>query len=296
MLETEGVENNQPNKKGDVDSNQIVQRHVIPVAAAALVDRAILHPFDTVATVQQYSNRGMRSSFKDIFHKHGFKGFYAGFLGPLVTAIPMRISIYTTYFVIRDHAKDYYPSISAGTTMLLAGIISGVVETTIVCPSESYRTRKACQVDMRDMYKFNGLFRGYFPLLFRTTTENTIALAGSDIMLKTLPSDLRDKPFMPYLTGTISGMISQIVITPIDLVKTRVMSDSQNRSISTHLGEIWKTKGFFKSAPSKLARMGLGNGLILGTIEVVRRILDKESNNDGLEINNKKSSFSPNPK
>jgi len=94
-------------------------------------------------------------------------------------------------------------------------------------------------------------------------------------MLKELPDQLRHNHYMPFVTGTLSGMTAQFVITPIDLVKTRFMADYSSKTILSHVKEVVKEGHLFRSAPSKMLRTGVGNGFMLGTMALVSKWVDQ---------------------
>lgn len=257
-------------KNEKLEFSNYLTKDIIPVSIAGVVDRLVLHPFDTIATTQQLHNIHFSTAVRKIMNGDGIRGYYRGMLAPLISAAPVRISTYSSYFIAHDILGKEFPK-NPLLAIALAGMISGFTETTLVCPSECYRTMKTHQQAVN--FSPRKLFRGYTPLLFRTMIENTIAIAGSDLLKQALQEDVKNDVLSTYVTGTISGAASQFIITPIDLVKTKVMTDNHRSSLSAHIRNVWLEGGIFKSAPSKMLRMGIGNGLILGTTSILRRLI-----------------------
>ncbi len=256
-------------KKKSISSYELIMFNLLPVAGAGLIDRIIMHPVDTIATTQQDKRLTLSNTVRTVFKSKGLSGFYVGFSQPFWWSVPIRIATYSTYLGVRD-------SLQASTTLtstsiaLIAGASSGCIESIVMCPSDGARTRETCNRNNVNNRGFLSTYRGFLPLLARTSIENTIALAGNDYMLKHLPDEISSNAITPYCTGTIAGMFSQVFAGPVDTVKTHVMNDiAREKNIFEHLSILRSEKSFFQGTSTKIIRTGIGTGLMLGTITLI---------------------------
>ena len=133
------------------DGQFIFFKRSTAISIAAVFDRLILHPVEVVISIQQASSyKPALSIIKNIIHSDGFFGLYVGMTRPLQLAIPYRLVMFSSYL----YSKEYFTKKLNGNELIasyFAGIISGFLEAVIICPAESYRTKKiflpleACQ-------------------------------------------------------------------------------------------------------------------------------------------------------
>lgn len=260
--------------KNETTQPQLITHNLIPVSTAAVLDRSIFHPMETVITIKQDTGERVPSIVKKL-QQQGAKSFYPGYFSSVISAIPIRTSIYSTYLIVKEECKKR-TNLSEIQIMVSAGIFSGIAEALILCPAEAYRTRKALNVHSSNLNIVKKLYSGFLPLVSRTSLENTICLVGSDMLLGKIPEEKRDHAAATYLTGLASGVASQLVGGPIDVLKTRMMKEAgQDKSIKQHVSELLKERGFFRSVGLRALRAGICNSMMLGTISVVQELMNK---------------------
>ncbi len=74
------------------------------VSYAAIIDRCLAHPVENLITAHQNKGGKIIPVSRDML-KGGLRHIYAGFFGSLLSAIPIRISTYSTFFVAHDYFK-----------------------------------------------------------------------------------------------------------------------------------------------------------------------------------------------
>lgn len=252
--------------------NELVTKNLIPVSVAAVADRVIFHPIETVITARQDKGERIPQIIRGMFSK-GIKTFYPGYLPSIISSIPIRMSIYSTYLIVKEYGEKN-TALSAMNIMLAGGVLSGIAEALILCPSESYRTRQILNVTVKNQLHPRILYSGFLPLVFRTSLENSICLIGSDLLIERMSDEQKKSHYTPYVTGLISGAASQVIGGPIDVLKTRVMKTvGQNIGIVENAKALLNEQGFFRSVGLRALRAGICNSMMLGTTAVVQKLM-----------------------
>ena len=252
--------------------NELVTNNLIPVSVAAVTDRVIFHPMETVITARQDKGERIPKIIRGMFSK-GIKTFYPGYLPSIISSIPIRMSIYSTYHIVKEYGEKN-TALSAMNIMLAGGVLSGIAEALILCPSESYRTRQILNVTVKNQFHPRTLYSGFLPLVFRTSLENSICLIGSDLLMERMNDEQKRSSYTPYVTGLISGAASQVIGGPIDVLKTRVMKTvGQNIGIVENAKALLNEQGFFRSVGLRALRAGICNSMMLGTTAVVQKLM-----------------------
>ncbi len=251
-------------------------KHSTAISVAAVLDRVILHPVETVMSVQQKSDnyKPLFSVVKSIVRSDGFSGLYAGMARPLQFAVPYRLVMFSSYLF----TKEYFTKKLNGNVLIasyFAGIASGFSEALTICPAENYRIQQIFKMDPGpNPYTIKIIYKGFFPLACRAMTSNTLTFAGSDLMLRHLPKKWSEDHKAPFVAGALAGAASQFFATPFDAWKTRVMSDTKNTPSIDHLKTLFREGSLFNSLKTRIVRNGSGNGIMIGTIHLVNKLFD----------------------
>lgn len=253
-----------------ISALQVVKYHVFPQAAAGVLDRMLFHPWETVNTLKQDSALGYGQLVKSYWQKQGLKGFYQGYLPNVAAAVPIRVSIFGTYSFVTEQGR--YTSYSPLSIGLFAGVLTGFFESTILCPADAYRVRKTLPDTAKLPFYPRYLFKGYIPLLLRTSVENTICLLGADFLIKIIAGDNNQTaPLSRFFCALISGAASQYVAVPFDNIKTRRMK-LVDQTYPEVVSSLYKEGGFgtfFRSAHAKAGRAGVCNAMMIGTSKLI---------------------------
>lgn len=261
----------------DITPNELFWKHLLPVATAGVIDRALFHPWETVITLKQDSGASAAAICRDYWQNKGIKALYKGYSFNVLAAIPIRVSIFGTYSIITEQGKhtDYSPLAIS----LAAGFTTGFLETTILCPVDAYRVRKTLEATASEAFHYRFLFKGYGPLLARTSVENSICLLGTDVIMNQLKVDKDNVAYARYGAAFFAGALSQLVSTPFDTIKTRRMK-MPDASYSDIMKSLYKESGiqtFFRSAGTKAARSGVCNAMMIGTSALLREAFNEQT-------------------
>eukprot|EP00250_Pteridium_aquilinum_P009771 c18923_g1_i1 orf=164-1348(+) len=210
----------------------------------------VLHPIDTVKTKLQ--TRGSASIYSGpfdviskVFTSQGVWGFYSGVQAAFVGSVMSS----ATYFGTYELAKCIFSSVITvprSITPPLAAALGNVVSSAILVPKEVVKQRMQAGAvgSARDVFLHTiesegiaGLYAGYSAALLRNVPSNMISFSTFEYLKLAWLSMSHASilaPWQSVLSGALAGALSAAVTTPLDVVKTRLMT--QARSVVTSSG------------------------------------------------------------
>lgn len=179
--------------------------------------------------------RGTMHAFFNIAKREGIGSWWAGLSPTLLMAVPATI----IYFTMYDQLKALFGFRPAETNVLapvLGGSISRTIAVTAICPIELIRTK----LQSRQGYSYsevtdvvqgavrqNGvlsLWRGLLPMLLRDVPFSISYWLGYEYLKLRLYSGVDPSMYsiVPLLSGAVSGGVSAVITTPLDVIKTHM--------------------------------------------------------------------------
>jgi len=219
-------------------------------------------PFDIVKVRMQNSSKGsvtVMSVIKETWQKEGFLAFYKGLLPPLMGEALLNSVWFGTFALVSvllqsDRSKNL--SFAQG---CIAGAASGVTGSFIVSPVDLIKVRvqmskeqgferKTPSKVIKEIWRAEGPWgftRGLTPTLVREIPSMT-AYFGLYNYLKQLFTSESGEISAPgqIIAGGSAGALSWVCIYPIDVIKTRMQTTSQFKSIAECTTTIFRTEGF----------------------------------------------------
>lgn len=263
-----GTEKSEELDSSTFSGNKFLKKNLLPVILAAILDKAVFFPLDTVIIHKQDTDISTRQVVRQLWHEGGIKKFYPAFKISMATVIPLRLSVFSLYELIKEQGDSTRYGILP--IMLYASIMSGFAETVLFCPLDAYRTRKTLRETSHLKFDPRLIYKGFSPLFMRNSIENTICLVGSDLFLTASPEWFAKSKIAPYLTAFTSGCFSQLFATPFDVIKTHRMKNPEAGLIA-NISSLVKTQGLFRSTWLKAARAGACNAMMIGTTKMIIR-------------------------
>ncbi|KAK7203696.1 mitochondrial carrier domain-containing protein [Myxozyma melibiosi] len=213
-----------------------------------------MHSLDTVKTRQQgapnaVKYHGMLRAYSTIFREEGIrKGLYGGFVPAMLGSLPGTSIFFFTYeFTKRQLLQLGAPETPA---YLASGFIGDFAASFIYVPSEVLKTRLQLQgrynnPHFQSGYNYKGtfdaiktiirqegwptLFFGYKATLVRDLPFSALQLAFYE-RFRSAAQALEGTENLGYweelLTGAAAGGISGVMTTPLDVIKTRIQTQS----------------------------------------------------------------------
>ncbi|XP_010320064.2 protein MITOFERRINLIKE 1, chloroplastic [Solanum lycopersicum] len=221
----------------------VVERALIGAAGGGIAGAftyVCLLPLDTIKTKLQTKGAseiysGAIDAFVKTFQSKGILGFYSGISAVIVGSTASS----AVYFGTCEFGKSIlskfpqYPSVLIPPT---AGAMGNIVSSAIMVPKELITQRmqagakgRSWQVLMRILEKDGilGLYAGYSATLLRNLPAGVLSYSSFEYLKAAVLSNVKKErlePFQSVCCGALAGAISASLTTPLDVVKTRLMT------------------------------------------------------------------------
>lgn len=215
---------------------------------AGAFTHACLHPLDTIKTKMQ--TRGASEIYRNAldaaaktFQSSGILGFYSGFSAVVVGSTASS----AVYFGTCEFAKSFLNKLETYPAVLIpptAGAMGNVVSSAIMVPKELITQRmqagakgRSWEVLVKILQNDGvmGLYAGYSATLLRNLPAGVLSYSSFEylkgaVLRKTEKGHL--EPIQSVICGALAGAISASVTTPLDVVKTRLMTQAHGEAVS----------------------------------------------------------------
>ncbi|XP_020575922.1 protein MITOFERRINLIKE 1, chloroplastic [Phalaenopsis equestris] len=247
-------------------SLSVLERAFIGASAGAIAGAftyVCLLPIDTIKTklqtrgaAQIYS--GALDAAFQTFRTHGLLGFYRGVSAVLVGSA----SSSAVYFGTCEFGKSFLSKFSFYPLLLIpptAGAMGNIVSSAIMVPKELITQRmqtgaagRSWEVLLRILEKdgIMGLYTGYSATLLRNLPAGILSYSSFEYLkgfvLRTTGNAYLE-PAQSVVCGALAGGISASLTTPLDVLKTRLMTQTHGeatKKISETLRQILMEEGW----------------------------------------------------
>ncbi|KAH7834580.1 hypothetical protein Vadar_017549 [Vaccinium darrowii] len=229
----------------------VFERALIGAAAGGIAGAftyVCLHPLDTVKTKLQTKGASeIYSSALDAvvktFQSKGILGFYSGVSAVIIGSTASS----AVYFGTCEFGKSVlsklpnYPSVLIPPT---AGAMGNIVSSAIMVPKELITQRmqagakgRSWEVLLRILERDGvlGLYAGYSATLLRNLPAGVLSYSSFEylkaaVLLSTKKAHL--EPIQSVCCGALAGAISASLTTPLDVVKTRLMTQGHGEAVN----------------------------------------------------------------
>ncbi|KAL1305175.1 hypothetical protein AAFC00_002096 [Neodothiora populina] len=249
-------------------------------ALAALVS----HPLDLVKVRLQTqhmtgSSHNMFGMFVHIYKDHGIGGLYKGISASLLRQITYSTTRFAVYEKLKqmDQAKNEKTSFGK---LVFISSISGFAGSIVGNPADIMNVRMQHDAALPPAERRNypnalagivrmireegwskSLFRGVWPNSGRAVLMTASQLAGYDIFKQELlaRTSMTDNTATHLAASLLAGFVATTLCSPLDVIKTRIMSAKEHTSIVHLLSTITKNEGpgwMFKGWLPSFIRLG----------------------------------------
>lgn len=203
----------------------------------------ITHPIDTIKNKIQSGS----CSYKEIT-----RGLYKGLLPAIIGIGIEKSCVFGTYNHINFYINNH----------MISGLISGMISS----PFISYIEFNKISKQLSHGNHYNKVSKGLKVTMLRDSIGYGIYFS----MYNSLINDEKE-PLWIFISGGLSGMVSWLIIYPIDLVKTRIQSGIDNSSIYNQLTDIIKKGKIYNGLKYALLRAFVLHGSVFGTFEIIKK-------------------------
>lgn len=252
-------------------------------ALSGIAGSGIIYPLDIIKTTIQAKSVSIPSQFtsnyqrmlyiyQQIYRNSGFRGLYRGFSTCLIGIAPEK----AIKLAVNDFIREYYSKTNRRNKLLLheeiiSGSIAGILQLTVTVPYEMVKIRLQLNKNnnvtgvhvLKELGIF-GIYRGFSATLLRDVPFCSIFFA----LYSNLKSFLngfhnKEEPFyIGLVSGVISGGIAGSLVTPADMIKTRIQ-----QGLNGNLGMVAYSKQILQQEGSKAFFLGWQQrSYIIGTL------------------------------
>ncbi|PVH83706.1 mitochondrial carrier [Cadophora sp. DSE1049] len=231
--------------------------------SASCFAACVTHPLDLVK-VRLQTRRGdapktMIGTFGHVLKTDGILGLYRG----LSASLLRQITYSTTRFGIYEELKSGQKSKPTFPTLIAMASASGFIGGVAGNPADVLNVRMqhdaALPVAERRNYKnavdglirmtreegWKSLFRGVWPNSMRAVLMTASQLASYDgfknVLIEFTP--MEDNLKTHFSASFLAGFVATTVCSPVDVIKTRVMSSQESKGLATLLADVYKMEG-----------------------------------------------------
>lgn len=262
---------------------QILCDGMIAGATAGVVVEAALYPIDTIKTRLQAARLGSKIQWK---------GLYAGLAGNLVGVLPASAVFVGVYEPTKQKLLKMFPENLSALAQLTAGALGGAASSLIRVPTEVVKQRmqtgqfaSAPEAVRLIVAKegFKGLYAGYSSFLLRDLPFDALQFCiyeqlriGYKIAAR---RELKDPE--NAIIGAFAGAITGAITTPLDVLKTRLMtqgSASQYNGVIGCAQTIIIEEGpaaLLKGLGPRVLWIGIGGSIFFGVLEKTKTFLSE---------------------
>ncbi|KAL3638917.1 Protein MITOFERRINLIKE 1, chloroplastic [Castilleja foliolosa] len=229
----------------------VLERALIGAGAGGIAGAftyVCLHPLDTIKTKLQTKGAseiysGAFDAFVKTFQSKGIAGFYSGISAVIVGSTFSS----AVYFGTCEFGKSVLSKIAHYPPLLIpptAGAMGNIVSSAIMVPKELITQRmqagakgRSWQVLLRILEKDGvlGLYAGYSATLLRNLPAGVLSYSSFEYLKAAVLSETKSpnlEPFQSVCCGALAGAISASLTTPLDVVKTRLMTQAAVNKVS----------------------------------------------------------------
>lgn len=225
----------------------------------------------------------MIQMFAHVFSEHGISGLYRGLSASILRQATYSTTRFGVYETLKDYLHTAHPDETPSTMTLiglssLSGFLGGLagnpadvlnvrMQHDAALPPAERRNYKNAIDGLFKMARSEGLpslFRGVWPNSFRGVLMTASQLASYDSfkrLLLTTPAlgNWHDDLTTHFTASLMAGFVATTVCSPVDVIKTRVMSAKDKASLPALLRDIVRKEGLswcFKGWVPSFIRLG----------------------------------------
>jgi len=243
--------------------------------AAGYIGAIVVYPIDLIKSNMQLQVGSKINGYdciKQIVKQRGFRKLYAGSFIQIVGVGPEKaIKLYTNQTLLEKNVNP-----------IIAGAVSGLAQVIITNPIENIKIQYQINLDKKlnlfESIKMIGgigrLYRGALACALRDVPFSAIYWPVYGLVKNGLQDYLSNPALAYFLSGMVAGIPAAYLVTPFDVIKTRIQAKPQiYSSIGFTARKIWKEEGFqafFKGGGWRVAKSSPQFGITLLVYEVIK--------------------------
>eukprot|EP01041_Mallomonas_annulata_P008171 gene8171-16792_t len=251
--------------------------------AGATVD-IILFPIDTIKTRLQ-SKAGITFSISVLAN------MYNGILPAIAASAPSAATFFGAYDSLQRYLVPRFKAEHQPFAHMLSACGGNLAQSVIRVPFEVVKQRLQAGVDTSAMSAvsniikaqgFRGLYKGWGALAARDLPFDAIQFPIYEFMKVSLKKHFKRElyPWETSVCGSIAGGFTAAVTTPLDVIKTRIMTSPESyNSMADCLLKILANEGpkaLFSGVAPRVMMISLGGAIFFGALESARTVIRQQ--------------------
>ncbi|KAM3161838.1 Mitochondrial magnesium exporter 1 [Lachancea thermotolerans] len=318
-----GANGNGKDKESSSRENSAIWHCVIAGGLGGAIGDSVMHSLDTVKTRQQGAPnapkyRNMVSAYKTLFVEEGIRrGLYGGYTAAMLGSFPSAAIFFGTYEFTKRKMIDEW-GVNDTVSHLTAGLGGDLVSSAAYVPSEVLKTRLQLQGRFNNPYFHSGynyrnlrdaisviariegwrtLFFGYKATLCRDLPFSAFQFAFYEkfrhwaFSLENKGQDEDLSVLSELMTGAAAGGLAGIITTPMDVIKTRIQTQTPlmalgdsaklvriENSLIKGLTAVYRSEGvlgFFSGVGPRFIWTSIQSSIMLLLYQVTLKSLDR---------------------
>lgn len=230
------------------------KRHLISAAVARSISIFGMYPVDTIKTRMQMEQANPLR----------MQGMYNGVGGSLIGQVPYGVLTFGSYEMYKRTFLEKFPNVKPAIIYALSAILGDLTGSGWLCPSEVVKQQMQAGMysttgeAVRNIWKkkgIGGLYQGYWGGVARDVPFRVAQLTSYEVT-KNLYLRVKQKrvgadkqvelsAIDAAVCGAIAGTFSAAVTTPLDRIKTLLMTDNgaYGGSVASCAAKIWQDEG-----------------------------------------------------
>eukprot|EP00743_Colponemidia_sp_Colp-15_P008093 GILK01008769.1.p1 GENE.GILK01008769.1~~GILK01008769.1.p1 ORF type:complete len:301 (-),score=28.55 GILK01008769.1:41-907(-) len=267
-------------------------------SAGASVD-LVLFPIDTIKTRLQARKENVAKAALT------FRGFYAGLGSAMAGSFPAAAAFFSTYETSKRYLSTELPSLPLPFVHMLSAATADVASCAVRVPFEVVKQRLQAGMHrssldaIRTIVKdrgFRGLYAGYSSTVLREIPFDAIEFALYEHLKSSWKAHKQKRQLETWessVCGSIAGGVAAAVTTPLDVIKTRLMTQSYSSpagssivlytGVRNALSRILAEEGasaLFRGIVPRVIWISGGGAIFFGAYETVLHALKKDADLD----------------
>lgn len=266
----------------------VLRDGIIAGGTAGVVVETVLYPIDTIKTRLQAAHGGS---------KVHWKGLYSGLAGNLVGVLPASAVFVGIYEPTKQKLLKFFPDNLSAFAHLTAGALGGIASSFIRVPTEVVKQRMqtrqfASTIDAARLIiakeGFKGFYAGYGSFLLRDLPFDAIQFCIYEQLRigyrAAAKRELIDQEIA--VIGAFAGAITGAITTPLDVLKTRLMTQGLTKQYSGLLSctkTIIREEGptaLLKGIGPRILWIGIGGSIFFGVLEKTKALLARKNSSN----------------
>ena len=273
------------------------QDHLKAGAAARGISIFLLYPLDTLKTRLQMAPTA-RAALPPLQPQNLFRGVF----GSLTGQIPYGMLTFGSYEVYKSKLLAAFPNNNPFPLYVAAAILGDLTGSFWLCPSEVVKQQMqggmhaSLQAAVGSIYASAGLrgfYRGYVGQIMRDVPFRAVQLPAYEVVKKTwvrrFATDSKTnaarelQPLENMAVGIIAGTFSAAITTPLDVIKTRLMTGAGRvtlggaASMAKQIVAAEGVRGLYRGLVPRVVYVGPSVGVFFVVYEATKAHLKQEA-------------------